>query len=312
MRSVKAERKAAADRVRADRSRRYAAGRAQSERAAFGRRTKFRNDPVSRFFRAARRQLSFRRPVLLLALLLLAMTAIAGLLVGGYPNRVAKLADGAVSVSAVNAGFGVSAVHLSGNGHTSPHDVLNALGITPGQSIFTADIQAARQRLSRLPWIADVEITRRYPDSLFIAMVEKLPFGLWQSDHGLFVVDRSGAPIVPAERSEFPKLPLFVGDAPEGASDLVEAIGDHRAVAARVEAMQRVSGRRWNLILDDGVLVKLPENDWAKELGVLETLIVDKGILERDLTEIDLRSRDNLFFVLRNAVHRKISRGNAA
>jgi cell division protein FtsQ len=311
MRSVKAERKAAADRIRADRSRRYAAGRVQPERT-FGRRAKFRNDPISRLLRAAKRQLSFRRPVLLLALLLLTVTAVAGFVAGGYPGRAVKFANGAVNASAVNAGFGVSAVHLSGNRHTSPHDILNALGIAPGQSIFTADIQAGREKLSQLPWIADINVTRRYPDALFIDIVEKLPFGLWQSDHGLFVVDRSGTPIVTTQRSEFPKLPLFIGEPPEGASDLVEAIGDHRAVAARVEAMQRVSGRRWNLILDDGVLVKLPENDWAKELGVLETLIVDQGILERDLTEIDLRSRDNLFFVLRNAVHRKISRGNAA
>ncbi|HEY8697165.1 MAG TPA: FtsQ-type POTRA domain-containing protein [Rhizomicrobium sp.] len=311
MRSVKAERKAAADRIRADRSRRYAAGRVQPERT-FGRRAKFRNDPISRLLRAAKRQLSFRRPVLLLALLLLIVTAIAGLVAGGYPGRAVKFADGAVNASAVNAGFGVSAVHLSGNRHTSPHDILNALGIAPGQSIFTADIQAGREKLSRLPWIADINVTRRYPDALFIDIVEKLPFGLWQSDHGLFVVDRSGAPIVATQRSEFPKLPLFIGEAPEGASDLVEAIGDHRAVAARVEAMQRVSGRRWNLILDDGVLVKLPENGWTKELSILEALIVEKGILERDVTEIDLRSRDNYFFVLRNAVQRKISRGNAA
>ncbi len=63
--------------------------------------------------------------------------------------------------------------------------------------------------------------------------------------------------------------------------------------------MQRVSGRRWNLILDDGVVVKLPETGWRKQLDVLERLIVDKGVLERDISEIDLRSKDNYFFVLR-------------
>ncbi len=68
---------------------------------------------------------------------------------------------------------------------------------------------------------------------------------------------------------------------------------------ARLQAIERISGRRWNLILDDGVTVKLPETGWKTQIDALEHLIVDKGILERDVEEIDLRSPDNYFFVLR-------------
>jgi cell division protein FtsQ len=72
-----------------------------------------------------------------------------------------------------------------------------------------------------------------------------------------------------------------------------------------------MSERRWDLILEDGVVVQLPEEDWAKQLDVLEHLIVDKGVLERDISEIDLRQRDNLFFVLKNGDRQPVSRGNA-
>lgn len=312
MRSVKEQRKSAADRIRAERSRRRTAGRLPPERSSFGRRTKFRDDPISRFLRGAKRQLTFRRPLMILVAILLAATVIAGLIAGGHVGRAVQSAGQAIDTAAADAGFGISTVHLSGNRRTPPHEILKALGIAPGQSIFSADVQTAREQLSQLPWVANVDVTRRYPDTIDVDMVEKPPFALWQSKHGLYVVDRAGAQIERTARERFPKLPLFVGDAPDGASDLVEAIALHRAVAARVEAMQRVSGRRWNLILDDGVLVKLPESDWAPELGVLENLIVEKGILERDVTEIDLRSRDNYFFVLRNAVQHKIVRGNPA
>jgi cell division protein FtsQ len=73
--------------------------------------------------------------------------------------------------------------------------------------------------------------------------------------------------------------------------------------------MQRVSGRRWNLVLDDGVLVKLPEENWQTELAALERLVVEDGVLERDITEIDLRVHDNYVFVLRHAAPRKNTRG---
>jgi cell division protein FtsQ len=72
-----------------------------------------------------------------------------------------------------------------------------------------------------------------------------------------------------------------------------------------------MSERRWDLILEDGVVVQLPEDDWTKELDVLEHLIVDKGVLERDISEIDLRQRDNFFFVLKNGDRQPVARGNA-
>jgi cell division protein FtsQ len=67
--------------------------------------------------------------------------------------------------------------------------------------------------------------------------------------------------------------------------------------------------RRWNLILDDGVVVKLPEANWSKELDALEHLIIDSGILERDVVEIDLRSSTHYFFLLKNGEKKDVERG---
>ena len=70
---------------------------------------------------------------------------------------------------------------------------------------------------------------------------------------------------------------------------------------------------RWNLLLDDGVVVKLPETGWRKQLDALEHLIVDKGILERDVMEIDLRSPTQYFFVTKTDAQKdkKTVRGRA-
>ena len=46
-------------------------------------------------------------------------------------------------------------------------------------------------------------------------------------------------------------------------------------------------------------------------LDVLEHLLVDTAVLERDITEIDLRARDNYFFILRNGQPQTMARGNA-
>ena len=268
-------------------------------RQTFGRRTQFRDDFLARAGRWVRRKLTFRRPMLYLTGSFVALTIMGALFAGGYVRAgIDKVNEVATAVSSY-AGFGISKLHLSGENRTPPQTILAVLNLKPGQSIFDADLQAARARLLRLPLVAQADVTRRYPDSISVNIVEKHPFALWDSGKGLFVVERSGAVITKAMRKAFPHLPVFAGDPPKGGADLVEAISDQRAVAARVRIMQRVGQRRWNLILDDGVVVMLPETGWRKQLAVLEHLIVDKGILERDVKQIDLRLPDNYFFELR-------------
>jgi cell division protein FtsQ len=242
----------------------------------------------------------FGKPLMLLSAALAAFVVVAGLLVGGYVGHGLRTVKGTIQALSADAGFGIAEVHISGNTRTPPESVAAALGIEPGQSIFAADLKAARLRLMALDWIAEADVRRRYPDSINVTIVEKLPFALWQSPNGLYVVERSGGLITNKNVEALANLPKFIGAGANGGADLVDAISAHRAVSARVQAMERISNRRWNLILDGGVVVKLPEAGWQKQIDRLEHLIVDKGILERDIAEIDLRNSASYFFVLRN------------
>ena len=304
MRSVNSSRKPARNsRAKSGRrdtrkSTRATSGKKAAPRETFGRRTKFRDDIFSRTFRRVRGWFTFRRPMLYLTGGLMVLALVVALFAGGYVRAAINKFNAGTTAVSNYAGFTIAKLHLDGQERTSPQTILAVLNFKPGQSIFDADLQKAQARLVRLPWVARADVTRRYPDSISVSLVEKHPFALWQSPRGLVVIERSGAVITRTKFEAFAKLPLFIGGAPKGGDALVEAIAGHRAVVARVRAMERVSGRRWNLILDDRVVVKLPETGWRKQLDVLEHLIVDKGVLERDIREIDLRSRENYFFLL--------------
>lgn len=307
MRSVKAPKRPS---PRANAGRRGASPARAPRREQFGKREKFNNGRIARFFRETKQRLTPSRPMLYISTSLFGLTLLTGLLVGGYVGRAIGAVNHGMDAVAADAGFGISSVHLAGNRRTPPASILAALGFEPGQSIFDADVHAARARLMQLEWVAEADVSRRYPDSISVAIVEKHPYALWQAADGLHVIEHSSKPITFARAEDYPHLPLFIGDAPQGGADLVDAIAQHRAVVARVKAMQRISGRRWNLILDDGVVVKLPEDGWRQQLDALEHLIVDKSVLERDIVEIDLRSPDNYFFVLRSGEQQQVTRGN--
>lgn len=312
MRSIKTQRKSRAS-SRAKPSRRGQTGtRPPTERVVLGKKTPARGGFIARARNLATRFSLPRRPMLHLSWLLIVATLIAALFAGGYVSGAFKNMRRGADNLVADAGFGISSVQLSGNSRTSRQSILAALGFERGQSIFSADIQTARLRLLALDWVADAQVRRQFPDSVAVSIVEKLPFALWQSPDGLFVVERSGRVITKAQVADFPHLPLFLGKGgPEAGAELVDAIALHRAVAARVKAMERVSERRWNLLLDGDVVVKLPETGWAKQLDELEHLIVDKGVLERDISEIDLRLPDNFLFQRRDGGEQQVTRGNA-
>lgn len=310
MRPVKATRAKSRRRGRAERGKPRSV-RATGERQVFGRRK--RNDALSLLLASMRNRLETGRPILWFTGALLVLTLAGGVLAGGYIGSSVRSGEAAFNGVLADAGFEISSITYSGNHRTKSGDMSQALGLKIGQPIFAVDLKAARNRLLRLPWVFDAEVRRQFPGSITVNIIEREPFALWQTANGLYVVERSGHVIVSALGPEFSRLPLLSGDgAPEEAAALVDAVALHRAIGARLKAMQRVSERRWNLLLAGEVVVELPEEGWDHQLDVLEHLIVDQGVLERDVAEIDLRSRDNYVFILRNGSKLQSTRGNSA
>ena len=65
-------------------------------------------------------------------------------------------------------------------------------------------------------------------------------------------------------------------------------------VLAHVVAAERVDGLRWNLILKNQTVVKLPEGDMAAALAELAGLQDGMQLLDRPVEAIDLRLPDRM------------------
>ncbi len=309
MRSLKIDRKPRADL-------RKATGRATPRRerapAPRGKREEKETGWAARLLAAMFAPLAraITKPMLLVTLFTLLFALVAALMASGTVGRSLNAVRGASESVVTHSGFGISEIHLAGNGRVPPATILAALGLQPGQSIFDADLAAARSRILALDWIASADVVRRYPDAIFVTVMEKRPFALWYSPKGAAVVERAGGIITSRDTEKFSRLPKLAGPgAPAAAAELVEGVMAHRALLARVALYQRQSERRWNLILNDGVVVKLPETNWQAQLDALEHLVIDTGILERNVTEIDLRSPTHYFFVLKSGEKKDVQRG---
>jgi cell division protein FtsQ len=216
----------------------------------------------------------------------LLITILYGLTVSGQIGRVG---DALLIV----AGFGIDDVKITGAEETSQITILEKLGLDT--SLIGFDVAAAQKRLTELPWIERASLRKFYPNTLSVEIVERKPFALWQRDGQLLVMDRSGTPIVPAEESRFADLPFMVGGgANASASEFLADLLSEPEVASEMRAAVLVGGRRWDLHLDNGVTVKLPEKNVRDALHQLGTLTTEKQLLERDVVVVDLRLPDRV------------------
>ena len=229
---------------------------------------------------------------------LLAAGAVSTVIWAFTSGWVSDTVDAAVErtlAMTVDAGLGVRNVLVTGRERTPGADILAALDVDTGAPILAFDPEAARDAVAALPWVRNVVIERRFPDTIYLRLEERRPLALWQSDRSMRVIDADGVVLTENGLEDYAALPLVVGlGAPDHAGPLLEKLAARPAIAERVEAAILVSERRWDLRLDNGVNVRLPEKGIDEALLRLSEIEANNGLLDRDIVSIDLRIGDRL------------------
>ena len=76
--------------------------------------------------------------------------------------------------------------------------------------------------------------------------------------------------------------------------EIVEALDRHPTIRNEVVGAVRVGERRWNLRLENGADIKLPEGDVNASLAILSRLHSERGVLRLAAESFDLRGQGDL------------------
>lgn len=194
-----------------------------------------------------------------------------------------------------HVGFTVQEINVTGRSRTPRDQLLAALQVERGAPILAFDPAAARKRIEALPWVASAVVERHLPDTVYLNIQERQPLALWQHGGRFSLIDRNGVEIPESEVGPYIHLPLLVGDdAPSQAGALLDLLAAEPELATRVKAAVRIGGRRWNLVMDSGIEVQLPEDQPGPALARLAEAQRNHDILARDLVVIDLRLPDRM------------------
>jgi cell division protein FtsQ len=236
------------------------------------------------------------------SILMLAGTLGYGAVAGGHVADVVSWLKDARDGAANTIGFRIAAVSLTGSKEVSREEILTTAGVTGRASLLFLDADAARTRLLANPWIADAAVLKLYPDRLQITVTERLAFALWQKDGRVSVIAQDGTVLEPFVEDRYRSLPMVVGrGAAQQAKDFLAVIARHPDVQMQLRASIFVAERRWNLRLNNGIDVRLPEGDIEEALDRLVALDRDKKLLSRDIVAVDLRLPDRVSVRLSDA-----------
>ena len=213
---------------------------------------------------------------------------------GLAPEYATDARKAAVSASA-NLGLFIREIRISGNHHIPRDRILAASGLRIGAPILAFDPVQIRTRLERMAWVEHAVVSRLLPGTGVSEIRERRPFGLWQRDDRLFLIDSSGIVLTSRDLYRFAGLPLLVGTrTPQAAGKLLATLASEPDLGTRVEAVIRVGERRWNVRLDNGIDVRLPAAGEAAAWRTLARLDRRHALLARRISAIDLRIPDRV------------------
>jgi cell division protein FtsQ len=220
------------------------------------------------------------------------MAAGVALLAAGLPQAAAL----GLATWSADAGFAVRNVRISGDRNQPRLDIYRAALDGATDNMWATDIRGIRERLVALPWIADASVSRRWPDTLEIEVVEKRPAAIWQHRGLLRLIDRAGNVLPSGELERFGQLPILVGGRAAAEADgLLALVARAPRVATALDGATLVGERRWDLRLRSGETIALPEGT-AATVALAKFAKLDKkhGLIGRGHKRFDMRLPDKM------------------
>jgi cell division protein FtsQ len=203
-----------------------------------------------------------------------------------------------------DAGLRISNIQVIGARTTDMAALAQAIGVHDGDPSLGFSLTQVQQRVEQVGAVQTASVEREFPGTLIVTVTERAAYAVWQtggngSPTKFLLIDKAGNVIADqdaaaAKRRE-PWLLLLTGaDAPQNAQSLMTELQGAPSVLSHVAAAERVDGLRWNLILKNQTVVKLPETGEPDAITQLASLQGSMQLLDRPVEVIDLRMAGRL------------------
>lgn len=175
------------------------------------------------------------------------------------------------------------------------NSVREALAAHLSAGFFGLDVRAIKEQLEANPWVEKAVITRRWPDTLSVAITEEIAIARWGDDR---LLNQYGESFAPELREDDFTLPLLKG--PEGMERKVmeqyqvfsQMLSD---TGLRVREIVLSDRGSWTLRMDNDLLVSIGRSDVMERVQRFKKFYEHHLFAQIDtVAAIDLRYKNGI------------------
>lgn len=192
-------------------------------------------------------------------------------------------------------GFTLNTIIVNGvvNSSIDSRYILDIIGKKKAP-IFSLDIRKIQNIISQNPWVKGSYVYVTLPSTLKIVLQEKKPLAIWQYNGKVSIIDDQGDVITNRINSQYQFLPVILGeDANINANKLFIELNKLPQLREIITHSIYVGSRRWDLIINDNLIVKMPEENFAEAYNYLISLYKENEL--NKITKLDLRDQKRYY-----------------
>ena len=217
----------------------------------------------------------------------------------GGNEKIAEFAYNRTNKFLISFGLRIESVEIKGN-KTVPtgmilEKIFSSLGDITTKSIILLDLDRMKEEITSIGWVETVDIKKKLPGKIIINITERSPKLLWQNSGKVWLADEFGHLLTEKIEKRYIYLPIVIGyDSAKDIPDLYNIITSSKKLFGMIKGASKIGNRRWDITLNNGIKIKLPEENARASWMKLEELVSKNSLFSKNINYIDMRIEDQI------------------
>ena len=190
--------------------------------------------------------------------------------------------------------FVIKTVNVSGSKNTDQEKLKKQFNILVNSSILSLNDKKMNEIVIQNEWIHFVNIYKKFPSTINIAVVEHEPLIIWRKGNNNLIITKEFTLIEKYNLNNFsnqisPKGNFNIEDLRE----LYKALNNNNFDLSNIASFEFINSDRWDLFLKGNKKIMLGRYDYNQQINNLAKLLIQSK--DEKYTYVDLRLKNKIF-----------------